>query len=84
MYVPGVEVNKQTKNFLEASKAMSNGKWAARNDNAPKNGSDGNSLNLPRISSARSDAKTTGTRAHHAVQFLSPRSQVLFVHNCWL
>ena len=83
MYIGGV--NKQTDNNLEASKAMRNDKRAARNENALKTRSDGNSLKIPRIRSAsgrRSDSETAGTRAHHAVQILSPRSQVLFVHKC--
>jgi len=54
---------------------MSSDKWAARNENTPKNGSDGNSLNLPRIGSASSK---NSTRAHRAVEFLSPRSQANF------
>ena len=75
-------VNKQSKK-LEASKAMSKGKRAvpsyivsSRNENGPKLGVSGDSLKIPRISSAnsrRSDSETTGTRAHHAVQILSPR-----------
>ena len=68
------DVNKQTNNNLEASKAMSNDKRAARNENALKTRSDGNSLKIPRIRSASGRrSETTGTRAHHAVQILSPR-----------